>query len=145
MFNNKKGFTFIELLILFTISTIILTLFGTIAVRTHDTIQYKQFTKQFHQDLLYLQQLAISEREHYFLQFERSKNRYHIRRGGNGISVLMRVYPEEWNVHPHTLKMPIEFSQKGNIKRPGTMRIQTKFHSFFITCPFGKGRCYDSA
>lgn len=144
MLYNQRGFTLIEFLIVLSVSSIILVISGSYAVRTYDTLQYKQFSKQFHHDILYLQQLAMSQNDNFYLQFERQQNRYHIRHGGYGTRVLIRHYPEHWQIQPNTLVLPIEFSHKGNMKKPGTMQIKTRFQTFYITCPFGKGRCYDA-
>ncbi|SFL82420.1 competence protein ComGD [Gracilibacillus orientalis] len=144
MFYNHKGFTLTELLIALALSSLILAISGSYAIRTYETLQYKQFIKQFHQDILYLQQLSLSQNDNFYLHFDRQQNRYLIRQGGFGTKVFVRTYPEHWIVEPNTLDLPIEFSHKGNIKKPGTMRIKTKFQTFYITCPFGKGRCYDA-
>ncbi|MGP4042342.1 competence type IV pilus minor pilin ComGD [Gracilibacillus sp. D59] len=145
MLHNQRAFSLIELLIALSISSIILAVSGSYAMKTYDTLQYKQFIKQFHQDLLYLQQLALSQEGNFYLHFERQHNRYQIRKGGFGTKLFVRTYPDHWIVEPNTLKLPIEFSHKGNIKRPGTMQIKTRFHTFYIICPFGKGRCYDAS
>ncbi|QGH34917.1 prepilin-type N-terminal cleavage/methylation domain-containing protein [Gracilibacillus salitolerans] len=144
MLHNQRGFTLTELLIALSVCSIIIAISSSYAIKTYDTLQYKQFTKQFHQDILYLQQLAFSQNENFYLHFERQHNRYHIRQGGFGRKLFVRNYPEHWVIEPNTLELPIEFSHKGNIKKPGTMQIRTRFQTFSIICPFGKGRCYDA-
>ncbi|WP_163581151.1 competence type IV pilus minor pilin ComGD [Gracilibacillus saliphilus] len=145
MLLNQKGFTLVELLITLALSTIILIISGNYALKTYDTLQYKQFIKQFHQDILYLQQLALTQDDNFYLHFERENHRYLIRQGGFGSKLFVRDYPEAWIVEPNTLEFPVQFSYKGNLKKPGTMKIKTRFRTYVITCPFGKGRCYDAA
>ncbi|UOQ85998.1 competence type IV pilus minor pilin ComGD [Gracilibacillus salinarum] len=141
--NNERAFTLPELLIALTITSLLLLISGSAGLRIHDTVQYKQFIKQFNRDLLYLQQLALSQEDSYYLQIDTAQQRYTIRKDGLGTEVLERVYSEKWEVNANTLLQPIEFSHNGNIKRPGTMKIKTKYHIYWITCPFGKGRCYE--
>ncbi|WP_208588424.1 competence type IV pilus minor pilin ComGD [Gracilibacillus suaedae] len=145
MLPNQKGFTLIELLIALSSSIMILIVSGSYALKTYDAFQYKQFSKQFHQDIFYLQQLALTHEDNFYLHFERENHRYLIRQGGFGTQLIVRDYPEAWIVEPNTLEFPIAFSYKGNLKKPGTMKIKTRFQTHVITCPFGKGRCYDAA
>ncbi|WP_058307460.1 competence type IV pilus minor pilin ComGD [Gracilibacillus massiliensis] len=143
MKTNQSGFTLIELLIALALISLLLSITYSVSLKTYDTIQYQKFIKEFDQDLLYLQQLAMTKKENYYLQFEREKNRYLIRKGGLGSKILVRNYPSNWIIEPDTLTMPIKFSPKGNFSDPGTMKVKTKTSLYFITCPFGKGRCYD--
>ncbi|SHN12053.1 competence type IV pilus minor pilin ComGD [Gracilibacillus kekensis] len=143
MKSNQSGFTLIELLIALALTSLLLTISYSASLKTYDSIQYHQFIEEFDQDLLYLQQLAMTKKENYYLHFERENNRYLIRKGGLGSKILVRNYPSDWQIELDTLKMPIKFSSKGNFSDPGTMKIKTKTSVYFITCPFGKGRCYD--
>ncbi|WP_235182525.1 competence type IV pilus minor pilin ComGD [Gracilibacillus boraciitolerans] len=140
---NQSGFTLIEMLIALSLTTIILAISFSISLKTYDTFQYQAFIEQFDKDLLYLQQLAMTKHENYYLHFERQQNRYQIRKGGLGTNIIERSYPPKWEIEPVTLKLPIQFSPKGNLHKPGTLKIKTDYSVYFIICPFGKGRCYD--
>ncbi|UOQ47461.1 prepilin-type N-terminal cleavage/methylation domain-containing protein [Gracilibacillus caseinilyticus] len=142
MKKNDLAFTLPELLIALTITSLLLLISGSAWLRLHDTVQYKQFIKQFNRDLLYLQQLALSREETYYLQIDTSLHRYTIRKRGLGTKVLERVYSKDWEIDTNTLIQPIEFSHNGNLKRPGTMKIRTQYRLYLFKCPFGKGRCY---
>lgn len=139
----QLGFTVLETLIVLSLTISILSITLSYTFKTYDTFQYKQFIEQFNQDLLYLQQLAITKKETYYLHFDRRNHRYHIRKAGIGERIAERTYPNHWTVEPNTLSLPIEYSKKGNLKNPGTMKVTTKYRQYLITCPFGKGRCYD--
>lgn len=143
MYKNNNGFTMIEAIIALSLIATILSVSLSYTFKTYDTYQYKQFIKQLDQDLFYLQQLAITQNDSYYLHFERAQSRYHIRVAGIGKKVIERTYPSDWEIEPNTLTLPIEFSNKGNLKKPGQMKVHTKYQQFTITCPFGKGRCYD--
>lgn len=144
MYHNKAGFTMIEAIVSLSVIVTILSVSLSYTFKTYDAYQYKQFIKQFEQDLFYLQQLAMTQNDTYYLHFERAESRYHIRIAGMGKKVIERTYPTDWEIEPNTMILPIEFSGKGNFKKPGQIKVHTKYQQFTITCPFGKGRCYDT-
>ncbi|SER16648.1 competence protein ComGD [Gracilibacillus ureilyticus] len=134
----------IEIIIVLSIAGTLFLLGRSFTVSTIDHQQFRHFLNQFNQDLLYLQQLNLTSASSYSLNFELDKNKYHIRSTGRGKIILSRDYPEDWIVDPNTLKLPINFSHEGTLKQPGTLKVKTSYSTHFITCPFGKGRCYSA-
>ncbi|WP_276208264.1 competence type IV pilus minor pilin ComGD [Gracilibacillus sp. YIM 98692] len=142
LYHKKNGFTLLEsLLVLFTVS-IVLLIGGSFMYKTLDQMEYRTFIQQFNQDLLYIQQFNITHTESYYMTFNFDQNKYSVRQSGFGYVVKEYVYPEQWQIDSNTLQLPIHFSPKGNIKNPGTLKITTRSSNYYITCPFGKGRCY---
>ncbi|KAB8128447.1 type II secretion system protein [Gracilibacillus oryzae] len=139
---SAKGFTLIEVLLVLSLAGILFIVGQGFTLQSLDRKQFQQFYEEFNLDLLYLQQLNISSKSAYTLNFDPIVSKYHIRSSGRGNVVFTRDYPDEWVIEPNTLKLPIKYSKNGTLKNPGTLRIETKYRTYFITCSFGKGRCY---
>ncbi|WP_181397483.1 competence type IV pilus minor pilin ComGD [Gracilibacillus dipsosauri] len=142
---EEHGFTLVELLLVLAVIISLLSVGAGHLFKTIEKKEYRQFLQQFNLDLLYLQQLNMMNDERYYLSLERSYHRYHIREAGYGEIVLTRHYPDDWSIETNTLKFPITYSHKGTLNKPGSFKIITRENQYFITCPFGKGRCYSDS
>ncbi|MFC4404225.1 competence type IV pilus minor pilin ComGD [Gracilibacillus xinjiangensis] len=140
--NSENGFTLIELLVVLSAVGLLFIIGQSVSMNTLENRRYQQFLEQFNHDLLYLQQLNTTSKAGYILNFELEKNKYHVKSTGRGNVLLTREYPDNWVIDPNTLKLPILFSKNGTLKQPGTLKVKTNSSTHFITCPFGKGRCY---
>ncbi|WP_130859830.1 competence type IV pilus minor pilin ComGD [Gracilibacillus phocaeensis] len=138
----QAAFTLVELLLVLTMTIFILMIGSNITYKWYDTWQEQGFLQQFHQDVFYLQQLALTEEEEHHLMFYTDQNKYMIQNQMSGEIILEREIPRTWVIRTLTLGRTITFSYRGNLKKPGTMSITTTNNRILITCPFGKGRCY---
>ncbi|GAB2573469.1 competence type IV pilus minor pilin ComGD [Gracilibacillus alcaliphilus] len=142
MKNQQAGFTLVELLFSLAIISFLLIISSSLLLRGFDSIQYQSFQQQFHQDLLYLQQLSLTQKDNVYLEMNPLQNKYTIRQKGWGRILIERNLPSTWKIQTNSLGRIIEFSRTGNIRKPGAMRITTNHSIVTITCPFGKGGCY---
>lgn len=85
---KQKGFTFLEmLLVLFIISILSVVTYFNVAP-LYEKQKVEQFLKQFSQDILYMQQLAINRRNLHMLRWSPEKNMYSIWESGDERSLL---------------------------------------------------------
>ncbi|MCU4961863.1 comG operon protein ComGD, partial [Bacillus paranthracis] len=75
---KQKGFTLLEmLLVLFAISVLsMVTYFHVHSLYEKQKIE--QFLRQFSNDILYMQQLAINRQKHYTLRWHKDRHMYYI-------------------------------------------------------------------
>ncbi|RCW65382.1 competence type IV pilus minor pilin ComGD [Saliterribacillus persicus] len=139
---EQKGFTLIETLLVLSVLIIFLSIGGAFHYKTFDSYQYQTFYQLFEKDIIYLQQLSVTSNDSYALYFDLSNNSYQIKKSGIGTILLSREFPKAWTIRQNTLKLPLSFSKDGTIKNPGAIKVETTHNDYFITFPFGKGRCY---
>ncbi|WP_407268376.1 competence type IV pilus minor pilin ComGD [Radiobacillus sp. PE A8.2] len=139
---SQHGFTLIETLITLSITITLLSLGFSVQIHVLDEYKTKKFFEMFESDMLYLQQLSVTNQEYAYMTISPTKNSYTIKKGGFGTVLRNRKIPDDWNIILHTLSMPISFSYYGNIKKPGMFTLETKTKLYAIYCPLGKGRCY---
>ena len=91
---KQKGFTLLEmLLVLFAISVLsVVTYF-----HVHSLYENKieQFLRQFSNDILYMQQLAINRQKHYTLRWHKDRHMYYIGESSTDHSIIKREYDSD--------------------------------------------------
>lgn len=134
---NESGYTLFELIIVISILSIILL----IAIPSYHSVwqtnEIEHFLEQFQEDIYYTQMTAISRGKPIMLIFGTS-SQYQILISNKAI--LKREYPSHISVEKGTLETKIEFNSNGNIRKPGTIFINTEKGKYKLTFQLGKGR-----
>jgi len=92
---KQKGFTLLEmLLVLFAVSVLsIVTHFNVTSL--HEKQRVEQFLKQFSNDILYMQQLAIKRQKKYTLRWFKGKKMYYISESETDFLIVKREYNKD--------------------------------------------------
>ncbi|WP_345239651.1 competence type IV pilus minor pilin ComGD [Pontibacillus salipaludis] len=142
MNKNEQGFTLIEMMVSLCIFGIIISLTITLSDRLFVQAQEDLFLKQFHEDVLFMQQETMTKQQRYKLVFFTSKGEYKLYTNGNSEVVLTRSIPHRWSIQLRTLKKPLEFQMDGQTVHPGKIAFLSPHNTFVVTFPFGKARFY---
>ncbi len=139
---KKNGFTFIELLFVLLITSI-LTLIG---VKISFTALHKQYENHFFstltEDLRYIQNVAVSDvRADARIFFE--SNLYKVTSNQLASPNYVRHLPKGWKIHERTYNNII-LNSKGTLRHSGTIYIETPHDHFKVVFPLGKGSYYVS-
>lgn len=137
--NNEAGFTLLEaIFVLFVVSLI-----GLIAIGLFPKYEEKKvdtFLEQLRQDIVLMQQSAISHSNSHQLHFYPMDHQYVIT---NGIeTILIRNYDHDIVIDLNTLPSSLTFGPDGNIGRGGTMYVSYKTKKYKIVFQLGAGRFY---
>ncbi len=141
MRNNKTGFTLVELLIALFVLQLILVI-GYYNAQKATDYSFTLWYEQFELDILYLQKHTMNTSTRYVLQFYPENNYYQIKPSPVRPAIIHRDLPPNWKVTVLTLGNPLSFAHTGQIRQPGTIKVETKDEIYFIYFPFGKGRSY---
>ncbi|GGE73914.1 competence type IV pilus minor pilin ComGD [Priestia taiwanensis] len=139
--NNNKGFTFVEmLLVLFIVSVVSSFVFVNIST-AYDKRKIDHFMEQFYIDLLYTQEYAMS---HYVDMKVHLRDGHYEIRGSSyaGPTILKRTYDDGIQVDVMTMQNPIVFKPSGNIERAGSLFVGYKGSRFKVVFQLGRGRVY---
>ncbi|WP_198135841.1 competence type IV pilus minor pilin ComGD [Pontibacillus chungwhensis] len=142
MNKNEQGFTLIEMMVSLCIFGIIISLTITLSDRLFVQAQEDLFLKQFHEDVLFMQQETMTKQQEHKLVFFTSKGEYKIYINGYSEVVLTRLIPPRWSIQLRTLKKPLEFQFDGQTVQPGKIAFLSPHNTFVVTFPFGKARFY---
>ncbi|MGE6311658.1 competence type IV pilus minor pilin ComGD [Bacillus cereus] len=137
---KQKGFTLLEmLLVLFAISVLsVVTHFNVTSL--HEKQRAEQFLKQFSNDILYMQQLAIKRQKHYTLRWFKEKHMYYISESETGFLIAKREYDKDVQIDLHTFPNPMTYNPSGNINRGGTILLFYRGYKYEIVFQLGRGR-----
>ncbi|MCW9131433.1 competence type IV pilus minor pilin ComGD [Bacillus paramycoides] len=137
---KQKGFTFLEmLLVLFTISVLsVVAHFNVTSL--YEKQRVEQFLKQFSNDVLYMQQLAIKRQKQYTLRWYKEKNMYYIWESETESLIAKREYDKNIQIDLHTFPNPMTYNLRGNINRGGTILLSYRNHKYEIVFQLGRGR-----
>ncbi|SDK55130.1 competence type IV pilus minor pilin ComGD [Sediminibacillus albus] len=139
---NKKGYTLVEVMLVLSITVSLIAIGFSLPRYFLHTFQTKQFFQQFNNDILYLQQLSLASKENIYLLIDPENQQYTIHQGGTGKVLIQRNIPDHCHIELRTLKMPISFTDKGSLRNPGTMIVDTGNNQYKVVFPLGKGRNY---
>lgn len=136
---QKNGFTFIELLLVLSI----LSMLTFIVMHISFASLHKQYENYFFQtlteDIRYIQNIALSDRKaHASILFNSSSYEIVIRQDARPSYV--RKLPEGWEIK--TNLRSIAFTESGNISQAGTISINSPHNQFKVVFPLGKGSYY---
>ncbi|HDR7791969.1 TPA: type II secretion system protein [Bacillus luti] len=137
---KQKGFTLLEmLLVLFAISILSLVTYFNIH-SLYERQKVEQFLRQFSNDILYMQQVAINRQKHYTLRWYKGRNMYYIGESGTNHFIVKRVYDNDIQIDLHTFPNPMTYNPKGNINRGGTVLLSYRSYKYEIVFQLGRGR-----
>ncbi|MGE6538588.1 competence type IV pilus minor pilin ComGD [Bacillus luti] len=137
---KQKGFTLLEmLLVLFSIS--VLSMITYLNVHSlYERQKIEQFLRQFSNDILYMQQLAINRQKHYTLRWHKERNMYYIGESGSAQFIIKREYDNDIQINLHTFPNPMTYNPSGNINRGGTILLSYRNYKYEIVFQLGRGR-----
>ncbi|EPY7709646.1 comG operon protein ComGD [Bacillus cereus group sp. Bc002] len=137
---KQKGFTLLEmLLVLFAISVLsMVTYFHVHSLYEKQKIE--QFLRQFSNDILYMQQLAINRQKHYTLRWHKDRHMYYIGESSTDLSIIKREYDNDIQLDLNTFPNPMTYNPSGNINRGGTILLSYRSYKYEIVFQLGRGR-----
>ncbi|MGH1038448.1 competence protein ComG [Bacillus wiedmannii] len=137
---KQKGFTLLEmLLVLFAISVLsMVTYFNVHSL--HEKQKVKQFLRQFSNDILYMQQLAINRQKHYTLRWYKDRHTYYIGELSENLTIIKREYDSDIQIDLNTFPNPMTYNPSGNINRGGTILLSYRSYKYEIVFQLGRGR-----
>ncbi|PKJ56964.1 comG operon protein ComGD [Bacillus sp. SN10] len=137
---KQKGFTLLEmLLVLFAISVLsMVTYFNVHSLYEKQKIE--QFLRQFSNDILYMQQLAINRQKHYTLRWHKDRHMYYIGESSTNLPIIKREYDSDIQLDLNTFPNPMTYNPSGNINRGGTILLSYRSYKYEIVFQLGRGR-----
>ncbi|CUB10785.1 hypothetical protein BN2127_JRS1_02571 [Bacillus cereus] len=137
---KQKGFTLLEmLLVLFAISVLsMVTYFNVHSLYEKQKIE--QFLRQFSNDILYMQQLAINRQKHYTLRWHKDRHMYYIGESSTNLAIIKREYDSDIQLDLNTFPNPMTYNPSGNINRGGTILLSYRSYKYEIVFQLGRGR-----
>jgi competence protein ComGD len=140
---KERGFTLIEMLIVFTIISVLIMLSIPKMDRLVEKKQIDYFIEQFKDDLLYAQQYAMTNKSSVIIAFYHQQPVYRIMEGSVfGRILLHRSYSANLQIQPVTLEPPLIFLPNGNVNKSGTILVTYGKQTYKIVFLLGKGRFY---
>ncbi|MFD9626951.1 competence type IV pilus minor pilin ComGD [Peribacillus muralis] len=133
------GFTMSETLIVLVIFVLLLAITPNLYPSFHKGMEERLFISQFHEDLFFAQQYAISHESMIYLHINNGKKIYTVSSYTEGI-VLERSIPKDIRFLSETMGFSFHFNQFGNISNAGTMMIETSKGKYKVVLNIGKGR-----
>ncbi|MGG0292798.1 comG operon protein ComGD [Bacillus pacificus] len=137
---KQKGFTLLEmLLVLFAISVLsMVTYFNVHSLYEKQKIE--QFLRQFSNDILYMQQLAINRQKYYTLRWHKDRHMYYIGESSIDLFIIKREYDSDIQLDLNTFPNPMTYNPSGNINRGGTILLSYRSYKYEIVFQLGRGR-----
>lgn len=127
------------LLVLFVISVLsMVTYFNVHSLYEKQKIE--QFLRQFSNDILYMQQLAINRQKHYTLRWHKDRHMYYIGESSTDLSIIKREYDSDIQLDLNTFPNPMTYNPSGNINRGGTILLSYRSYKYEIVFQLGRGR-----
>ncbi|HDX9626640.1 TPA: type II secretion system protein [Bacillus cereus] len=137
---KQKGFTLLEmLLVLFAISVLSMVTYYNVH-SLYEKQKIEQFLRQFSNDILYMQQLAINRQKHYTLRWYKERNMYYIGESGTNRFIIKREYDGDIQIDLNTFPNPMTYNPSGNINRGGTILLSYRSYKYEIVFQLGRGR-----
>ncbi|MBY7143382.1 prepilin-type N-terminal cleavage/methylation domain-containing protein [Virgibacillus sp. NKC19-3] len=136
---SQRGFTFVELLLVLSILSILLLLHVPLNISGLQKHQSEQFLETFQYDVLFIQHLATTTTDDKRVYIKFHNESYEMIHGRK--TMKTRYYPDGWEVDPRVMK-EISFKSTGTIRQPGRIKMTSKHSTYFVVFPLGKGRGY---
>ncbi|PIE96871.1 comG operon protein ComGD [Bacillus fungorum] len=137
---KEKGFTLLEmLLVLFAISVLSMATYFNVH-SLYEKQKIEQFLRQFSNDILYMQQLAINRQKHYTLRWHKDRHMYYIGESSTNLSIIKREYDSDIQIDLNTFPNPMTYNPSGNINRGGTILLSYRSYKYEIVFQLGRGR-----
>lgn len=135
--NHEQGFSFLEILFVLSIISILLFLSQPLHISILENQHEKNFLKNLLSDVLYIQNMTVTKAEDAKIVFLDDHYRVQV----NKNIIHTRSYPSNLSKRKSNLGV-ISFNEHGTIVQPGTIRLSNDNTTYNIICPLGKGRCY---
>ncbi|WP_042145915.1 competence type IV pilus minor pilin ComGD [Paucisalibacillus sp. EB02] len=139
MFHKQQGFSLIEVLVVLSLFTILLTLTLPISYSLLEKKTEEKVLEMFQYDILFLQNQSIANGREDYLRMVFSKNGYTLT--DTNKELLTRMLPKGWEIDTRTLNY-ISFKHGGTTRYSGTIEIISPNNRYTLTFPIGKGRGY---
>ncbi|MEC2917674.1 comG operon protein ComGD [Bacillus tropicus] len=137
---KQQGFTLLEiLLVLFAISVLSMVTYVNVH-SLYEKQKIEQFLRQFSNDILYMQQLAINRQKHYTLRWHKDRHMYYIGESSTDLSIIKREYDSDIQLDLNTFPNPMTYNPSGNINRGGTILLSYRSYKYEIVFQLGRGR-----
>lgn len=137
----KTGFTFIEMLIVLTILSLLLLIsLPTFQDAIHDT-EFEYFLKELEQDLHYYQMYAMTNGVSIRFSFATDGSSYRVLDGL--VVVVEKEAPDGVNFLPRSLLLnELRFLPNGNVYKAGIIEIQFNGDKYHLVFQLVRGRFY---
>ncbi|MBO9129667.1 competence type IV pilus minor pilin ComGD [Bacillus sp. 165] len=139
---SEDGFTLLEMLLVLFVVSLLSGLAYVNLIPLYEGKKAEQFFEQLNEDILFMQELAMSTSERTNLQWFPQSHRYIIQQTYEEGPLLSRYYDKKIRVDLHTFPSIMTYSGKGNINRGGTIYVYYKQKTYKIVFQLGKGRFY---
>ncbi|MEY8733501.1 competence type IV pilus minor pilin ComGD [Peribacillus frigoritolerans] len=137
--HSDGGYTLSETLIVLAIFVLLISIGPNLYPSFTKGMENRLFLSQFHEDLFYAQQYAISHESLIYLHIDNAEKIYTVSSYKEGI-VLERSIPEDIQFLSGTLGFSFHFNQYGNASKAGTIMIDTSKGKYKLVLNIGKGR-----
>src|SRR5690606_905322 len=138
MSNHSKGFTLIEVLIVITITTIILTTSVIAWNSLWETVQKRTFIAQLQTDLYHAHAFAINRQEAVTVSFHITNNRYQAETGKK-VVLFYRYLPNNCFITKATITK-FSISPQGTVSHFGKIDFQINAQPVRLSLGIGSGR-----
>ncbi|PJN89889.1 competence type IV pilus minor pilin ComGD [Bacillus sp. mrc49] len=128
-----------ETLIVLVIFILLLSITPNLYPSFNKGMEERLFLSQFHEDLFYAQQYAISHEGLIYLHIDDVNKIYTVSSYKEG-KILERSIPEDIHFSSGTLGFSFYFNQNGNVSKAGTLMIETSKGKYKLVLNIGKGR-----
>ncbi|MGE1162497.1 competence type IV pilus minor pilin ComGD [Peribacillus simplex] len=137
--HSNGGYTLSETLIVLVIFILLISISPNLYPSFTKGMEIRLFLSQFHEDLFYAQQYAISHEGLIYLHIDNTNKFYSVSSYKEG-TLLERSIPEDIQFLSGTLGFSFHFNQYGNASKAGTMMVDTSKGKYKLVLNIGKGR-----
>ncbi|WP_252311710.1 competence type IV pilus minor pilin ComGD [Sinobaca sp. H24] len=139
---NEKGHTMVEMLIVLGM-LVIFTAWPIHSLYTfYQEKEIQRFLYTLEEDLLFAQQYAYSHEEVTHFLFDSNSQSYHIKPFHSPAAASKQMPPGVYIESASLKESDIVFTAAGNIRRPGTLTIDTPNRRYKLVFLLGSGRFY---
>ncbi|MCQ6273716.1 type II secretion system protein [Bacillus sp. V3B] len=145
MMKNQSGFTLIEMLLVFSVFLVIVSVSAILLRPQYLLFEKERFYSQFKADLLYSQQYAISQQKSLVVYILPKENRYFVKEKLSSKYIVDRDISDMVTVENGTLgtsSINFDFTPSGGMNRFGTVYFIVGGQRYKITFQIGVGRFY---
>ncbi|WP_273850741.1 competence type IV pilus minor pilin ComGD [Guptibacillus spartinae] len=138
---NSLGYTLIEMMMVLSILSLLLTLVFLHITPTQNASSTKHFLEDIQSDLRYTQELAYVNGSSYRFSISPSKGIYSIQSTASSIVKTTKI-PKHITIDEGTMGYQIVFGGNGNVQKAGTLYMKTGKEEYKLVVQVGAGRFY---
>lgn len=139
---NQKGFTLAEIVVVFSIFLMVISITFVSLKPLIRHIQVNNFLEQLQLDAAYSQMYALSNYKDVQIIFFPESHRYEITTGFNKLILVKRSYSSKIGIQLITLPATVTYLANGTIKKAGKMYVRYYDDVYTFVFLFGKGQTY---